>query len=347
MKVSVIITIYNMEKYLKKCLKSVINQTLKDIEIICVNDGSTDKSLKILEKYALKDSRIIIINQEHKGSAMAKNAGLKAAKGEYIGFVDADDWIDLNYYETLYNEAKKQNADLARTCYVYNYFCREEKEKVLYPILIRKYKNHELLNVNDHSVVVWNAIYRREYLQKNKIDYFDDIPGAHDFPFTARATYYSQKSIPVIGVHYHHRNNVKNQISRLTLERVGWICQVNAMRIEFINSVEYEKSDYLMAFKRCIWRYNDTFSRALDLPDFTPELQQKYVSEFIENFFKCKYPDELIKTYPEVCFEYILKKQPDKYIESCILGKSMLKKRTIFTRIRKFIHKILRFKPFA
>ena len=90
-KVSVIIPVYNVEKYLKQCLDSVVNQTLKDIEIICVNDGSTDNSLEILEEYAQKDNRIIIISQENQGQSVARNIALEKATGEYVGFVDSDD----------------------------------------------------------------------------------------------------------------------------------------------------------------------------------------------------------------------------------------------------------------
>ena len=100
-KISVIVPVYKVEKFLPKCLESLINQTLKDIEIICINDGSPDNSLKILEEYAKKDSRIKIINQKNAGPSVARNNGMSAASGEYIGFVDSDDWIDLDFYEKL------------------------------------------------------------------------------------------------------------------------------------------------------------------------------------------------------------------------------------------------------
>ena len=93
-KVSVIIPLYNVENYLKQCLDSVVNQTLKEIEIICINDGSTDNSKQILEDYARKDDRIKIINRKNSGQGVARNVGIKYAKGEYIGFVDSDDWVD-------------------------------------------------------------------------------------------------------------------------------------------------------------------------------------------------------------------------------------------------------------
>ena len=111
-KVSVIIPVYNVEKYLVECLNSVISQTLREIEIICVNDGSKDGSLKILKEYAAKDDRITIINQENQGLSCARNNALKIAKGEYIQFLDSDDYLKLDAVEKLYDFAKKNNLDL-------------------------------------------------------------------------------------------------------------------------------------------------------------------------------------------------------------------------------------------
>jgi glycosyltransferase involved in cell wall biosynthesis len=118
--VSIIVPVYNVEKYLEKCLESIINQTLKNLEIICVNDGSTDNSLQILEDYAKKDQRIKIINKKNRGSGAAKNTGMKNASGEYIGFVDSDDWVDLAMFEKLYDRAKSQKSDMVM-CPIYIY----------------------------------------------------------------------------------------------------------------------------------------------------------------------------------------------------------------------------------
>ena len=111
-KVSVIVPVYNVEKYLKDCLNSVINQTLEDIEIICVNDGSTDNSLAILEDYAKKDSRIKIINQKNKGSSGARNTGMKYVQGEYVLFLDSDDWLNADALSELYWSHLDDNLDM-------------------------------------------------------------------------------------------------------------------------------------------------------------------------------------------------------------------------------------------
>lgn len=112
-KVSVIIPAYNTEKYMEKCLDSLMNQTLKEIEIIVVDDGSTDNTLAALKKYQEKcPDKLKVFHKENGGQASARNLGLQYAEGEYIGFVDSDDWVSLHMYETLYNKAKEDNADI-------------------------------------------------------------------------------------------------------------------------------------------------------------------------------------------------------------------------------------------
>lgn len=111
-KVSIIIPVYNVEDYLQECLDSICGQTLRDIEIICINDGSTDDSLRILEEFAAEDKRIIIVSQRNKGLSGARNTGVLFATGEYIYFIDSDDYIDKTALEYLYKEAKKDALDI-------------------------------------------------------------------------------------------------------------------------------------------------------------------------------------------------------------------------------------------
>ena len=114
-KVSVIVPVFNTEKYLTKCFDSLINQTLKDLEVNCVNDASTDGSLATLKDFAQRDSRIKLIDfTEHKGVSRARNAALEMATGEYVGFVDSDDCVDLDFYEKLYNKARQTGADIVK-----------------------------------------------------------------------------------------------------------------------------------------------------------------------------------------------------------------------------------------
>lgn len=117
-KISVIIPIYNSEKFLRQCLDSVLNQTLQDIEVICVNDGSIDKSSSILEEYAEMDKRIKVIDQKNQGLSEARNSGLKIARGRYISFLDSDDWIENDMYECMYHKGLENDLDVVMCTYV-------------------------------------------------------------------------------------------------------------------------------------------------------------------------------------------------------------------------------------
>ena len=121
-KLSVIVPVYNVELYLRECLDSIINQTLKDIEIICIDDCSSDNSYGILEEYSKKDNRIIIFrNQENMSAGPSRNIGIRVSQGEYITFVDSDDFLDKNYYELLYNTAKEYDSDIVNTSNILRY----------------------------------------------------------------------------------------------------------------------------------------------------------------------------------------------------------------------------------
>lgn len=173
--VSLIIPVYNVESYLRQCLDSVINQSFKDIEIILVNDCSSDNSLQIIKEYQQKDERIIVIDlQENKGQANARNEGLKIAKGNYIAFIDSDDWVTTDYIETLYKTIKENNADLAiANISTYNNITGETKHIKFSQII---YNN--LLNTKNIKAIIlkqrmiWSScskIYKKDFIVSNNI----------------------------------------------------------------------------------------------------------------------------------------------------------------------------------
>lgn len=182
---------YNVEKYLKQCLDSVINQTLKEIEIICVNDGSTDYSLQILEEYAKKDDRIRIISKENGGISSARNKGLEYVTGEYLGIVDSDDWIELDMFEKLYQNAKLHDSDLVMfPAHLYDESTQKLKYDFPYFTLACFDENFDdrvfsHLETKDFlfsiSVTPWNKIYKSEFIKELGVTFpegldFDDNP---------------------------------------------------------------------------------------------------------------------------------------------------------------------------
>ena len=179
-KFSIIIPVYNVERYLSKSLDSVINQTLKDIEIICIDDGSTDNSLRILNEYAAKDSRIIIIKQENHGQGIARNKGVDIANGQYVLFVDPDDWIEENTLDVLYKKFTDSGVDVIFFDYKkINEYSGEEKlytfakeiKKQNYKLDFEKnpYFNWKAIKkycLNGLRLMVWDKAYSLDFLRK-------------------------------------------------------------------------------------------------------------------------------------------------------------------------------------
>ena len=181
-KVSVILPVYNVGKYLRQSLDSLINQTLKEIEIICVNDGSVDDSYDILEEYKAKDNRIKVIHKENKGTGAARNDGLRLATGECIGFVDPDDWVKPNMFERLYNLIKEKDLDIAM-CMPDGY---DEKNAVNAPfpyfvdanfenIIDDRIFNWRDLSPFSYPMCVWNKLYTKELFDKHNIEFAEGL----------------------------------------------------------------------------------------------------------------------------------------------------------------------------
>ncbi len=222
-KVSIIVPVFNSELFIDKCLNSLINQTLKNIEIICVNDGSTDNSLLKLKAFAQKDSRIKVLTQPHLKQGAARNAGFKIAKGEYIGFVDSDDWVDKDYYEKLYNTAIKYNSDiaLANNIRIGNGKTKKRldiKEETIATTL------QEKIDIGNQAKnpCPTNKIYRYELLKNNNIIWPEGV-FCEDKLFTIKAIYYANSIVTVPGISYYYFRNpkstVKTRSSKITQDK--------------------------------------------------------------------------------------------------------------------------------
>ena len=195
-KVSIVVPVYNVENYLKRCLDSLINQTLKDIEIIIVDDGSKDNSSSICNEYAELDSRIKVIHKENQGLGLARNTGLEVVSGEYVGFVDSDDFVELNTYEQLYNVIMNENADMV-TCNYYSYISSDDIKQKINTISSFKIVTGDNLkklacqlvgkdprkSEDDIGMSVWKNLYYVKYLKEN------------DFKFCSEREFVSEDAI--------------------------------------------------------------------------------------------------------------------------------------------------------
>lgn len=179
-KVSILVPIFNVEKYLRQCLDSVANQSLKDIEIICINDGSTDSSPEIINEYAKKDPRFTVITKKNSGYGDSMNKGLEKARGEYIGIVESDDWADVDMFENLYKLAVQNDADVVKSnFYFYSGLGNTNKKfQLVNPVDSEKVINPlETNSVFFPQAAIWTGLYKKSFLNKNSIKFLP-TPGA-------------------------------------------------------------------------------------------------------------------------------------------------------------------------
>lgn len=220
-KISIIMPIYNVEKYLRKCFDSVLNSTLKDIEIIAVDDGAKDTSGQIIDEYAAKDARIIPIHKTNGGYGSAINAGLKIAKGEYIAILETDDWVAPNMYEVLYENAQKYDVDCLKGNF---YYCPREDINNPHkffdslplnkPFTLREHTELLLL-----APSIWSAIYKHDFIKNNDIKCTLKVTPYEDLPFACEV-YSKAKSIVLIDEPlYYYRCEPKQGSSTIRNDR--------------------------------------------------------------------------------------------------------------------------------
>jgi glycosyltransferase involved in cell wall biosynthesis len=233
-KVSIVVPIYNVEKFLSRCMDSLLSQSLTDIEIIAVNDGSTDSSGEILHKYAKRDSRVKVLDKKNGGVSSARNTGLSIACGKFIGFVDPDDWIDPEMYETMYYTAYKEKADIVMCSYIRE-FGTHSKVKEFNIAEFERFNNDELKSkilrrlvgplhdeianpeMLDSWGTVWSKLYRSEILKGKDLSFTDlsEIGTNEDSLFNIEALYYANSFYFINKPFYHYwRANDSSVTSR-------------------------------------------------------------------------------------------------------------------------------------
>ena len=212
-KISIIVPIYNREKYLERCIKSIIEQDFKDIEIICVNDGSTDNSLEILKRFSNQDRRIIVINKENGGSSSARNVALKIAKGKYCLNIDSDDWIEQGYFKALYERAEKDDLDITISDIIFDF---EEKNKIIIvkdmdiskdKILSKEEYLEHIFTDNFLCYMVNKLIKKDLYLN---IEYKEDLKLFEDAEVLIEIINNSKKIGKVNKEYYHYIHGIQN-----------------------------------------------------------------------------------------------------------------------------------------
>tara|TARA_Y100000590_G_scaffold201045_1_gene228463 strand:- start:2556 stop:3410 length:855 start_codon:yes stop_codon:yes gene_type:complete len=258
-KVSIVIPVYNVEKYLSKCLDSVCNQTLKDIEIICINDCSQDNSLEVLQKYAEEDSRIKLVDfKENKGVSVARNTGISLATGEYIGFIDSDDYIDFDFYEKLYKLAKKESADI----------CKGSDLTVI-DFDNSVYTSDMASDISKNKLNFWcqytTAIFRNSFLKEFKIDFDTRMIICEDLDFNLKSSIFSNKIVLENTVKYYYVRRDNSLNSKLyDSAKVDSLLIYAEKVFTYLNSYNLTLSDKMLIANRVIAQLNAAKNHRVD-----------------------------------------------------------------------------------
>ena len=250
-KISVIIPVYNVEKFLPQCLNSIIHQTYTNLEILIIDDGSTDNSYEIYEKFAKHDKRIKIIHQKNAGVSAARNNGLAHATGDYIHFIDSDDYIDLDYYEKMMTANKNISADIIAGCVVSqngSFYEIEYKTKSILTSLTEKFITTNALS----NCVVWRYLFKKSFLQKNHLIFavgriFEDMLFIPDTMRMANCV------LTVPGTYYHYVYNEKSYLNAAYSEKHQEQYEYSEI---FVNSFirKYNLAPYLQhCMQNTIW----------------------------------------------------------------------------------------------
>lgn len=288
-KVSVIMPIYNADDYLRCAIESVLDQTLREIELICVDDGSTDHSLEIIKEYQKRDARVRIITENNAGPSAARNKGLARSRGEYIVFFDADDFSESNMLSKLYELSVKENLDIAIVGYdIYNNrkATFEEKIPAEYSYI---FDNGAVVSKNNHpdeilqctTAYVWNKMFRHAFLTEKELTFDNDLRVFEDTYFIVTALSLADRVGKVDEVLVHHRvysNQKKNKLFRKYYAQVPTLY---ARIKEFLRShgmLSPLSQAYLnLSASRCYKIYNVLWSDAKD--EFWNLLHETYAEE--------------------------------------------------------------------
>lgn len=229
-KISIIVPVYNTEKYLEKCLESLINQSFTDIEIIVINDGSIDNSLNICNRYQKLDSRIKVISKKNEGVSVARNIGIDNAIGEYILFVDSDDWIEKDMCKELYNSIDENDSDICICNYIldnnctsnlkniYSYIFKNtiEKDEIENKLIIPLIETEDYENKHDLAEArgPWGKLFRRKVIVKNNIRFKKNLVIGEDFIFNLEFLVKASKVSVNKGFYYHYRIHAESAVRK-------------------------------------------------------------------------------------------------------------------------------------
>lgn len=319
-KVSIIVPVYNVEQYLCQCLGSIMAQTMKDIEIICIDDGSTDSSGMIIERYAALDKRIKVLHKSNKGYGAAMNAGLSLAVGEYIGIVESDDKIAPEMYEMLYKAASKNNLDFVKSD-AYYWFEKLNYQKRVHDNNLNALYN-QVLGEDERNIFfdffmnIWTGIYKKNFLDQNNIS-FNESPGAsyQDNGFWMQTCFYAKRAMWLNEAFYYYRQDNPEASVKSTSKMMAMTREYEHLE----EIIKARKQEYLLPYVYAmrLVRLKGTFYRLDDKYkyDFTYQIRKdygKYKAYIKYNRYIDSWMREVLKSPREYCNSLIEKKRKVK-----------------------------------
>lgn len=303
-KVSVIVPVYNVEKYLEECLDSIINQTLEDIEIICVDDKSADNSLNILKRYKEKDTRIKIIEHNaNKGLGSTRNTALDVARGEYIMFVDSDDWLEPEACEEAYSKIKSSNCDFV--CFNSTKVYMDKRKKVLYMSSLYKVAtnvNKQIINLNElkvpffNSCEVWNKIYDRKFIENNHLRFTNEKIFAEDVLFFIQIVLSNGTFTLLNKSLYNYRMHDNNSVHKPLYDDLIRVHRRNFEQIKNSDNSEDLLARYIASCIKSLLFWYKQWPK--ENPSIKPDFYNKMRNLFIE--FSSYIDEESIKYYVDL-----------------------------------------------
>ncbi|MDO4466475.1 MAG: glycosyltransferase [Bacillota bacterium] len=304
-KISIIVPVYNVEKYLECCLESLVNQTLSDIEIILVDDGSKDSSGQICDRYSLNYSNIKVLHIENGGPARARNKGLELAEGKYIGFVDSDDYVELNMFEELYKSAESNNSDIVMCSFYINdgysqttikMNCRElynDNQDIKNNILSRFYSKN---NTGLYSIV--NKIFKNSLIKDNNISFVEGRTYAED-TFFSFDSIKSSNTFSFLNKPFYHYRQVEGSLMHKKISSDAYFRYKdfrNSLMVKALeNDIPYDKYEFYSEF---------LFSTVLFCRDMALNKDYNRIKMvFNDPFFKesCQYKKDLPFQFNLIC----------------------------------------------
>ena len=313
-KVSVLVPCFNVERYVTQCLQSIACQTLNDMEVICINDGSTDSTPKLIRRIADNDSRFVVIDKPNSGYGASVNLALNRARGEYIGIVESDDFIEPDMFERLYAEASAYDLDISQCCYSRHTEGRDKPDPCKFLPKNETYRALDRLEAFQNPPAIWSAIYRRAFLNDNGIRFLE-TPGAsfQDISFAFKTALMSRRSRciskPLLHYRIHQSNSVKKASNPMVVIK------------EFDEALDYAKTRGLYEKVMPVMTAVEYASFKWNYLRLNSQSAHRFFDAWVDRWRKCRGYGVTLQT-PKMYFYYVLITQTPKLFENYLAKKS-------------------------